>query len=94
MIDHLDHLVLTTAHVLAREEQDRPAYVYFAWAGFFCFGLTLRALMTGLGVGMKAQLLTRARGPTRYQPLSGPIGRRNGNFMYDQDFTSSTICSQ
>ena len=43
-------LVLTTAHVVSRME-DRPAYVNFAWAAFFCFGLTLRALMTGLGVG-------------------------------------------
>jgi hypothetical protein len=26
-------------------------WVPFAWASFICFGLTLRALMTGLGVG-------------------------------------------
>jgi hypothetical protein len=25
--------------------------VPFAWVAFICFGLTLRALMTGLGVG-------------------------------------------
>ena len=43
-------LVLTTAHVVSRME-DRPAYVNFTWAAFFCFGLTLRALMTGLGIG-------------------------------------------
>ena len=26
-------------------------WVPFAWASFICFGLTLRALMTGLGIG-------------------------------------------
>jgi len=40
-------LLLVTAHVLARERfQDRP-WAVFAAAGFFCFGLTLRALQTG-----------------------------------------------
>jgi hypothetical protein len=43
-------MVLVTAHVFSRMEE-RPAYVNFAWAAFFCFGLTLRALMTGLGIG-------------------------------------------
>jgi hypothetical protein len=43
-------LMLGVAHVLARRE-DRPAWVYFAWAAFFAFGLTLRALMTGLEIG-------------------------------------------
>jgi hypothetical protein len=43
-------LALALAHVLSRSG-DRPAWVNFAWASFFCFGLTLRALMTGLGIG-------------------------------------------
>jgi len=44
-------IVLAIAHVLARGmdlETDR--YKVFAVASFFIFGLTLRALMTGLGV--------------------------------------------
>ncbi len=42
-------LILLVAHVLAREAfADRPWFP-FAWAAFFSFGLTLRALMTGLG---------------------------------------------
>jgi hypothetical protein len=38
--------------VLARDEnfRDRP-WIPFAFASFICFGLTLRALMTGLGIG-------------------------------------------
>lgn len=51
-------LVLAIAHVVAREGQTQArgvaaikAWVPFAWAAFICFGLTLRALMTGLGVG-------------------------------------------
>ena len=43
-------LLLVTAHVVSRSE-DRPAHLNFAWASFFCFGLTLRALMTGLEMG-------------------------------------------
>jgi hypothetical protein len=43
-------LVLVTAHVVSRTE-DRPAHLNFAWASFFSFGLTLRALMTGLEMG-------------------------------------------
>lgn len=44
-------LVLFGAHWLAREAfADRP-WAPFAVAGFVCFGLTLRALMTGLGLG-------------------------------------------
>lgn len=43
--------VLVAAHWLAREAfQDRP-WAPFAVAGFFAFGLTLRALTTGLGIG-------------------------------------------
>ncbi len=52
-------LLFVFAHVVAREGTarlvgiDRPvrAWVPFAWASFICFGLTLRALMTGLGIG-------------------------------------------
>ena len=42
-------LVLLVAHVLAREAFAHRPWVPFAAAAFFCFGLTLRALMTGLG---------------------------------------------
>jgi cytochrome b561 len=43
-------LALGVAHVVARRPdfRDRP-WVPFAWAAFICFGLTLRAAMTGLG---------------------------------------------
>ena len=44
-------IILVIAHVMARGmdlEEDR--YKIFAVAAFFIFGLTLRALMTGLGV--------------------------------------------
>lgn len=52
-------LLFVFAHVIAREGNarligiDRPvrAWVPFAWASFICFGLTSRALMTGLGIG-------------------------------------------
>lgn len=45
-------LIFAIAHALARDEnfRDRP-WVPFAFASFISFGLTLRALMTGLGVG-------------------------------------------
>jgi hypothetical protein len=45
-------VILGIAHALARDEnfQRRP-WAPFAVASFICFGLTLRALMTGLGVG-------------------------------------------
>jgi len=43
-------IVLVVAHVVARGMEREP-WIPFAWAGFFCFGLTLRALMTGLGIG-------------------------------------------
>jgi len=43
---------LAVAHGMARQEPYRPRpWVPFAWASFFSFGLTLRALMTGLGIG-------------------------------------------
>jgi cytochrome b561 len=43
-------VVLAIAHATARQEQyqARP-WVPFAWAAFINFGLTLRAVMTGLG---------------------------------------------
>ena len=44
-------LVLGAAHWLAREAFAERPWVPFALAGFVAFGLTLRALMTGLGVG-------------------------------------------
>jgi heme A synthase len=50
--------VLVVAHVVAREAQrERPGtrslqpWAAFALASFVCFGLSLRALMTGLGLG-------------------------------------------
>jgi hypothetical protein len=44
-------VALVIAHIVARRPdfRDRP-WVPFAWVAFVCFGLTLRALMTGLGV--------------------------------------------
>lgn len=42
-------LLLLVAHVLAREMFAHRPYIVFAWAAFFIFGLTLRALLTGLG---------------------------------------------
>ena len=44
-------LVLMVAHVLARDAFKHRPWVPFAAASFFVFGLTLRALMTGLGYG-------------------------------------------
>jgi hypothetical protein len=44
-------LVLGVAHLLAREAFAQRPWVAFALAGFFAFGLTLRALQTGLGIG-------------------------------------------
>lgn len=51
-------LILVIAHALAREGQKVQVgkeplspWVPFAFAAFICFGLSLRALMTGLGVG-------------------------------------------
>jgi drug/metabolite transporter (DMT)-like permease len=43
-------VLLAIAHAFAREEPLRAQpWVPFAWAAFFCFGLALRALTTGLG---------------------------------------------
>ena len=54
-------LLFVFAHVVARAgnasivgfDARKPIapWVPFAWASFICFGLTLRALMTGLGIG-------------------------------------------
>jgi len=60
-------LAFFVAHRVARRTLEMPAsteiagggevslkvrpWVPFAWAAFFSFGLTLRALMTGLGIG-------------------------------------------
>lgn len=44
-------IVLVIAHVVARGLEEEPdAWKVFAVAGFFLFGLTLRALTTGLGL--------------------------------------------
>jgi hypothetical protein len=43
-------VLLAIAHAFAREEPFRAQpWVPFTWAAFFCFGLALRALTTGLG---------------------------------------------
>lgn len=55
---YLPLLLFAVAHVVARAGTakaigiDRPVqpWVPFAWASFVSFGLTLRALMTGLGM--------------------------------------------
>jgi hypothetical protein len=51
-------MILLLAHGMAREGQKvktgvQPVapWIWFAVASFICFGLSLRALMTGLGVG-------------------------------------------
>ena len=51
-------LILAIAHALARDLQKtqpgaKPIQAWgpFAFAAFICFGLTLRGLMTGLGIG-------------------------------------------
>jgi hypothetical protein len=42
-------LILVVAHVVARDAFAHRPWAPFAAAAFFVFGLTLRALMTGLG---------------------------------------------
>ena len=51
-------VILAIAHALARDlQKTKPGakpiepWVAFAFASFICFGLTLRGLMTGLGIG-------------------------------------------
>lgn len=58
---YLPLLLFVVAHLIARagnasmigfdERRRISPWVPFAWASFICFGLTLRALMTGLGIG-------------------------------------------
>jgi hypothetical protein len=58
---YLPLLLFVVAHVVARagnasmlgfdDRRKIAPWVPFAWASFICFGLTLRALMTGLGIG-------------------------------------------
>ena len=43
-------IVLVIGHVMARD-MERDQWRVFAVAAFICFGLTLRALFTGLGIG-------------------------------------------
>jgi hypothetical protein len=44
--------ILAIGHLLAREEAFRARpWIPFALASFICFGLSLRALTTGLGIG-------------------------------------------
>jgi biotin transporter BioY len=43
-------IVLVAAHMFARG-MERDQWVPFAWGGFICWGLVLRALFTGLGIG-------------------------------------------
>ena len=51
-------MILVIAHTLARDLQKTQSgakpiqpWVPFAFAAFICFGLTIRGLMTGLGIG-------------------------------------------
>lgn len=44
-------VVLIVAHVLSRGLQKPPYHLFFTIGAFFIFGLTGRALMTGLGLG-------------------------------------------
>jgi hypothetical protein len=43
--------VLVVCHVLSRGLEKPPYHLFFTWGAFFVFGLTARALMTGLGLG-------------------------------------------
>lgn len=44
-------IVLVSAHVVARDPEGFVPWKVFGFATFIAFGLTLRALMTGLGIG-------------------------------------------
>jgi hypothetical protein len=44
-------LVLVVCHVFTRGLEKPPYHLFFTWGAFFVFGLTARALMTGLGLG-------------------------------------------
>jgi hypothetical protein len=43
-------VVLVVCHTLSRGLQKPPYHIFFTWGAFFIFGLTARALMTGLGI--------------------------------------------
>ncbi len=43
-------IVILVGRLYALRREDRD-YIPIAWAGFIAFGLTARALMTGLGIG-------------------------------------------
>src|SRR6266567_3208003 len=47
----LPGIVLVVCHLLTRSLQKGPYHLFFTWGAFFIFGLTARALMTGLGAG-------------------------------------------
>jgi hypothetical protein len=44
-------LVLVVCHVFTRGLEKPPYHLFFTIGAFFVFGLTARALMTGLGIG-------------------------------------------
>ncbi len=44
-------VVLVVCHVLSSGLKKGPYHMFFTWGAFFIFGLTARALMTGLGIG-------------------------------------------
>jgi hypothetical protein len=44
-------LVIAVCHVLTRGLEKPPYHLFFTIGSFFVFGLTARALMTGLGIG-------------------------------------------
>jgi hypothetical protein len=44
-------LVIGVCHVLTRGLEKPPYHLFFTIGSFFVFGLTARALMTGLGIG-------------------------------------------
>jgi len=47
----LPAIVLVVCHLFTRSLQKGPYHLFFTWGAFFIFGLTARALMTGLGIG-------------------------------------------
>ena len=44
-------IVLVVCHVFSRGLEKPPYHLFFSIGAFFIFGLTARALMTGLGLG-------------------------------------------
>jgi len=47
----LPAVTLVVCHVLTRSLQKPPYHLFFTWGALFIFGLTARALMTGLAGG-------------------------------------------